>query len=104
MIKVTVMYPYKAGARFDHTYYRDRHMPLVKELLGDACQRYTVDRGLNAGAAGSEPPYVAMCHLFCDSEAAFQNAFAPHAQKIMADIPNYTDLAPTIQISEVVVG
>jgi hypothetical protein len=25
-------------------------------------------------------------------------------QEIMADIPNYTDLAPVIQISEVVVG
>ena len=30
--------------------------------------------------------------------------FGPHAQEIMADIPNYADLAPVIQISEVVVG
>lgn len=104
MIKVSVMYPHTAGARFDHTYYRDRHMPLVKQLLGDACHRYTVDKGLSAGAPGSAPPYVAMCHLFFDSVAAFQTAFAPHAQQIMGDIPNYTDLAPTLQISEVVVG
>jgi hypothetical protein len=27
-----------------------------------------------------------------------------HAQEIMGDIPNYTDLQPVIQISEVVVG
>jgi uncharacterized protein (TIGR02118 family) len=34
MIKVNVMYPYTEGARFDHAYYRDRHMPMVKSRLG----------------------------------------------------------------------
>ncbi len=28
MIKVSVMYPNTPGARFDHAYYRDKHMPL----------------------------------------------------------------------------
>jgi len=27
MIKVSVMYPNTPGARFDHAYYRDKHMP-----------------------------------------------------------------------------
>jgi len=45
-----------------------------------------------------------MCHIFSDSVEAFQAAFGPHAQSIMADIPNYTDLTPVIQISDVVVG
>lgn len=104
MIKVSVMYPNTPGARFDHEYYRDKHMPLVKARLGDACRYYTVDKGL-AGATPSEPPpYVGMCHLFCDSLEAFQRGLGPHAQEIMADIPNYTDLQPAIQISEVVVG
>jgi uncharacterized protein (TIGR02118 family) len=40
-------------------------------------------------------------HIHCDSAEAFQAAFAPHAQEIMGDIPNYTDIDPTIQISEV---
>jgi uncharacterized protein (TIGR02118 family) len=31
-----------------------------------------------------------------------QTAFGPHAKTIMADVPNYTDIAPTMQISEVV--
>ncbi len=45
-----------------------------------------------------------MCHIFCESIAVFQAGFGPHAEEIMADIPNYTDQAPVIQISEVVVG
>ncbi|MNF52697.1 EthD protein [compost metagenome] len=104
MIKVSVMYANKPGARFDHAYYRDTHMPLVKARLGDSCKFYTVDKGLAGGGPGEPATYVGMCHIFCDSVEAFQTGFAPHAQEIMADIANYTDLAPIIQISEVVVG
>jgi uncharacterized protein (TIGR02118 family) len=104
MIKVSVMYPNQPGARFDHTYYRDKHMPLVKARLGDACKSYTVDKGLAGGAPGAPATYVGMCHIFSDSVESFPAAMDKHAQEIMGDIPNYTDIAPVIQISEVVVG
>src|ERR1700691_3883916 len=104
MIKVSVMYPNTPGARFDHAYYRDTHMPLVKSRMGYKCKRYTLDKGLGGGVPGTPAVYVAMCHIFCDSIESFQAGFGPHAQEIMADIPNYTDLAPVIQISEVVVA
>ena len=104
MIKVSVMYPNTPGARFNHEYYRDKHMPLVKARMGDACKSYTVDKGLAGGAPGAPATYVGMCHIFCDSIEAFQAGFGPHAKEIMADIPNYTDQSPVIQISEVVVG
>jgi len=42
-----------------------------------------------------------MCHLYFDSVEAFQTAFGPHSETIMGDIPNYTDLQPIIQVSEV---
>jgi uncharacterized protein (TIGR02118 family) len=102
MIKVTVMYANAPGSRFDHAYYRDKHMPLVKARMGDRCKYYTVDRGLAGGAPGAPAPYVAMCHIFCDSVEAFQAGFGPHAKEIMGDIANYTDRTPVIQISEVV--
>lgn len=104
MIKVSVMYPNKPNARFDHDYYRAKHMPLVKARMGDNCKYYTVDKGLSGDAPGTPATYVAMCHIFCDSVASFQAGFGPHAKEIVADIPNYTDLSPVIQISEVVAG
>ena len=64
MIKVSVMYPNKAGVRFNHEYYRDKHMPLVKSRMGDSCKYYTVDKGLGGGTPGSPPTYVGMCHIF----------------------------------------
>jgi uncharacterized protein (TIGR02118 family) len=104
VIKVSVMYPNKPGARFDHGYYRDRHMPLVKARMGESCRYYTVDKGLAGGTPGAAAPYVAMCHIYCESLETFQKGFGPHAQEIVGDIPNYTDLSPSIQISEVVIG
>lgn len=104
MIKVSVMYPNKDGARFDHAYYRDKHMPLVKARMGEACKFYTIDKGLAGGAPGQPATYVAQCHIYCDDVGSFQKAFGPHAKEIMGDIKNYTDLAPVMQVSEVVVG
>ena len=103
MIKVSVMYPHRSDARFDHAYYRDKHMPLLKSRLGDTCRYYTISRGLAGGAPDTPPTYVAMCDVFSDSVEAFQAAFAPHAREILGDIANYTDLQPVMQISEVVV-
>lgn len=103
MIKVSVMYPTTPGGRFDHDYYRDQHMPLVKRLLGDACSYYAVDKGLAGGAPGAPAPYVAMCHLIAPSLDAFNKGMAVHGQDILADLPNFTDLKPAFQVSEVVV-
>lgn len=103
MIKVSVMYPYAPGARFDHTYYREKHLPMVKHRLGDACLYYTVDKGVAGGALGTAPLYVAKADLICTSVEAFERARAPHAQEIVGDVANYTDIQPVLQISEVVV-
>jgi len=102
MITVTVMYENKPDARFDHEYYRETHMPLVKARMGESCKYYTVEKGLTGSAPGSPAPYIALCHIFCDSLESFEAGFGPHMEEIMADIPNYTELVPLVQISEVV--
>jgi uncharacterized protein (TIGR02118 family) len=103
MIKVSVMYFNKPDGRFDHAYYRTKHLPLIKSRMGAALKYYTIDKGL-ADREGKPPgAYIAMCHLLCDSVDAYQSSFGPHAQEIDGDIPNFTDLTPIVQISEVVV-
>ncbi len=102
MIKVSVLYPYSDRGAFDFEYYRDKHMPLIKECMGDDCLRYTIDKGLTGAAPGSNPDFVAACHIYCESVEKFYGAFGPHQKKIMADVPNYTDIKPVMQVSEVV--
>src|ERR1700746_1829892 len=97
----SVLYPNTAGCKFDMAYYLERHMPMVQQKLGPACKRMAVEEGIAGGAPGLPAAYVAMGHLYFDSTDAFQAAFAPHAQAILADIPNYTNTQPTIQISQV---
>lgn len=72
--------------------------------MGAACKSYTMDKGLAGGVTGTAATYIGMAHIVCDSVEAFQAGFGPHAQELRADIPNYTDATPVIQISEVLVA
>ena len=101
MIKVSVLYQNAEDRKFDMAYYCDLHIPMLKAKLGAACRRVDVDQGLGGAQPGSKPPFVAMCHLTFESVDAFQAAFAPHADAILGDIPNYTDIQPLIQLNEV---
>jgi uncharacterized protein (TIGR02118 family) len=103
VIKVSVIYPNKAGTRFDHDYYRAKHLPLIKNRMGAALKYYAIDKGLADKDGKPLGAYVAMCHLLCDSVDAYQSSFGPHAQEIRADIVNFTDVVAIHQISEVVV-
>ena len=102
MIKVTILYPNEADANFNMDYYADKHMPMVQELLGDAMKGYAIDKGIAGRNAEEEMPYVAIGYLYFDKLSDYQEAFGPQAEKIVGDIPNYTNIKPLIQISEVV--
>ena len=104
MIKVSVFYPNNEGARFDMEYYRDRHMPMVQARLGPACKGIAVEHGLAGATPGSQPAFVAMGHIYFDSLTAFQEGFARHSAEFIQDVPNYTNIQPNIQISEVVIS
>ena len=101
MIKVSVFYPHQTGGRFDMTYYCDQHIPMVRRLLGSAVKNAAVEQGLSGGTPGSSPLYVALGHMYFESIPAFAAAWEPVAAQILADIPNYTNLQPAIQVSEV---
>ena len=103
MIKVSVLYPNTAGSKFDMDYYLKSHTPMVQQKLGAALKSVAIEEGIAGGGPGTQPTYRVLCHLGFDSVDSFNAAFAPHAQAIMGDIPNYTDVSPVLQISEVVV-
>jgi uncharacterized protein (TIGR02118 family) len=101
MIKVSVLYPRDKGSKFDIDYYCNSHMPMVRQKLGSACKNMAIEHGLEGAMPGTKPAFVAMGHFYLESADAWRSAFSPHAAEIMADITNYTDIAPIIQISEI---
>ncbi len=101
MVKVTILYPNGDGKTFDMDYYANKHMPMLANVLGDSLKLLKIDKGI-AGRTPDEPiPYLAIGYLYFDTLSAYQNAFAPNAEKIVGDIPNYTNIQPVVQISEI---
>ena len=101
MIRVTVLYPNNPGSTFDMDYYLNKHMPMVGEKLGAALKGMSVDHALSGGQPGTDAAYRVITGLTFDSVNAFERAFTPFAGEITGDIPRFTNIVPTIQISEV---
>lgn len=104
MIKVSIHYPNKPGSRFDTDYYINTHMPMSIDRLGAALKSVSVEIGLSGPLPDQAPPYIALCHFVCESPKAFIDAFMPHAAELQGDMPNYTDIEPIIQVSEIVIS
>jgi len=102
MIKVSVLYPAGDGKTFNMEYYLNTHVPLVAETLGDALVNASYDKGLAGGAPGSPAPFVAIANLFFNSMDEFGQAFSTGAPILIADLPNFTNIEPIIQINEVI--
>ncbi|CAX60137.1 Putative Ethyl tert-butyl ether degradation protein [Erwinia billingiae Eb661] len=102
MIKYSVLYPTTENGHFDHDYYRDVHLPLIKARMGDYLVSYSIDKILSA-PDGSPAPYVAACHLICHSAEALQKGMAGHVDEIVGDVDNFTNIKSVKWIAEVVV-
>ena len=94
MIRLTVLYPATEGATFDHDYYRDKHVPLAARTWGlDSAE---IDKGIDG-------PYVAAVHFTFASLEAMQTAMGSEGTgAVLADVANYTTIAPVLQTSEIV--
>lgn len=94
MIRLSVFYPSTEGATFDHDYYRDKHVPLAVKTWG--LSGAEIDKGVDG-------PYVAAVHFTFDSLEAVQAAMgAAGTGEVLADVANYTTIAPVLQTSEIV--
>jgi len=101
MIKVSILYPRKPGNRFDVDYYLTVHMPMAARLLGTAVKEISIEIGIGGSVPNEPAPYAAIVGFTCDSVDAFTAAFTPVTGQLQGDIPNYTDIEPVIQISEI---
>ena len=103
MICVSVLYPSGPGKHFDHEYYERKHRPLVLDRLSShGITRYEIQQGLSGLGPGSEPMFACVGNLYFNAVSEFQQGMAAHGAELQADIPNFTDIQPQFQISEVV--
>ena len=102
MIRVTGLYRSMSNSEFDFDYYMSTHMPLVKKRLADfGMGDYEVEKGIEA-ANGETAPYICVVHIEFPSIDDFRRGFEKHGEELSADVQNYTNIAPEMQISEIV--
>jgi uncharacterized protein (TIGR02118 family) len=74
------------------------------KLLGSAIKAVSVEIGRNGVTPSEPPPFAAICGFTCETLADFMAAFNPAAAELQGDIPNYTNIAPIIQVSDIRIG
>jgi len=101
MFKVSVMYPNEEGAKFDYEYYKTTHMDLVMvHLKPFGVIKTEVNKGISGG--GDEPaPYICIGHLYFENIDDYDKGMIEKGEILRRDIPNFTNVTPIRQISEV---
>lgn len=102
MIKLIAYYKNLEDKKFNLDYYLNSHLPMIERLSGDGLKKISIDKGLAGGQPGTKPFYLLVAHLYFENMDTFQSSLVPHFPEIMSDVPNYTDIEPVFQISEVV--
>ncbi len=103
-ITVTVMYPNDPGSNFDMDYYLSDHVDLVQSKWGNmGLNGAKIVKGIGTPDPDTPAPYQVMAILDFESVDALQGAVEAHGEEVMGDIPNFTNVAPVVQISENIV-
>ena len=103
MILVNIMHPNSTEAKFDMDYFRDSHVPMVVEILGSALKGAVIYLGLAGCARGESAAFIATGNLTFSTVEALQRGFGRESGEKMADLANFTNVSPQIQISEIIV-
>lgn len=99
-VSLQVLYPVSTDATFDHDYYTTTHIPLVGEHMGAHIQSTSISKGIAGGPDVPAGFYVVATMVF----AAMENlqAALEVAGPVLADIPNFTNVAPQMLIGEII--
>ena len=101
MIRVTALYRNAEGKHFDFDYYVNTHLPLARKRLSEfGLQKAEVLRGIEA-TDGGPAPYVCIALVEFSSLEGLKRGMEAHMEELLADVPNYTNIEPEIQINEI---
>lgn len=101
MIKISILYPNDKGKTFDMDYYEKNHMPMMAGFLGKNLKFYEIDKGIAGRTPNDAVPFIAVGYFYCSDLIEYNKAVSQNIDTILKDIKKYTDIQPTIQISEI---
>ena len=99
MIRVSALYPNAQGSRFDAQYYVERHEPFARDMLAPfGLGEIRTVIGL-CTLDDAPPAFWAISEMTFATRDQFDAAMNQCGERLFADLPNYTDVAPVLQIS-----
>jgi uncharacterized protein (TIGR02118 family) len=101
MFKVAILYPNGEDKTFDMDYYEKNHMPMVAGFLGKNLKFYEIDKGIAGRTPTDKVPFVAVGYFYITDVAEYNKSIAQNRDAVISDFKNYTNIQPTIQISEI---
>lgn len=97
MIRVMILYPRMDGKKFDKEYYKNSHIPFLKERL----QPESAEIELGIAAMGMESPYLAVTHLTFKSLQHLAGKYFFNMHDLTEDQDKFTNIKPVYQVGEI---
>lgn len=127
---VTVLYPGGEGKNFDIDYYKNTHMPMVMSELkpygmtGEPLSQppstlhllstdsslahphsrtssgYKITTVTGTPDPNTPSPYQTVCLMYYESSKGFTEGLGATSEKLLGDIPNFTNTQPALLIGE----
>ncbi len=103
MFRVVMLYPQTSDSRFDMDYFLSKHIPRIREIFKDlGLRNIEVQQGIASAMPGQPAPFMCISSFLFDTLEGFQQGMAAQGGWIIGDVPNYTNVQPQIQISNLV--
>lgn len=96
MYAITILYPAGDDTTFDMDYYVGTHMPMFADAIGSD----NLDGWGVAKPHGDE--YHCVAWAMVSDLDAYNAAMAEHGKTLVGDVPNFTNVRPTMINTEVV--
>ena len=101
MFKVAILYPNGEDKKFDMDYYENKHMPMMAGLIGKNLHLYEIDKGISGRTPTDKVPFVAIGYFYINDVTEYNKVIVQNRNAIVEDIRKYTNIQPTVQISEI---
>ena len=101
MTRATALYMNSEGARFDDAYYRSVHLPLTDRLMRSLGLLWVEGDRPMPRPDGRPSTLLAQTHAYFATEEQARAAVAATIGQLAADVPNYTNVMPRLEVHEV---
>jgi uncharacterized protein (TIGR02118 family) len=93
---------YRAGAPFDDTYYKDKHIPMAGAIMTALGMTRTEIVKVSGSVPGFSAPYQVVFSAYFDSPADVERCMMdPRMGEVLADVPNYFSGESDVMVGEV---